>query len=774
MATATESHEAKGLLGDCTLVLDCFDGKSEETTATGTELLAQLPETPKSCPDADFPRRLWFRALNGDALYAQLKTLLQRPEELTAEAVRQSIETIDASVSWEAGSLVIETPNYFTFCRDSVGRCGLLLGRQDNGTVHFSSLPPLLDSTTPGSARNELSPQEVDPLRDGTTVWEEVECDGVYQIRKGVDLTSTLTQSSWSSKWYDFSARPHAASTLLSTACASTDQDQDCGVEEGVGCGRLEGFESALQAATDRQLRTWRSSDGCVGVLFSGGIDSTLVASYLATSSLLHHGGDQQVSSRKPSIELYTVLFNGVDSPDYVTALLSYVSLCRTHPNVQFVLLLNEVAEPARLEALPKVKHAVAPQATLMDVTIGSALYFAVKAEGRVVDTMQVALQLLDMDREASEPSELLSNGPPSKETLLPTETLQTQLLQKFGVIDNLIERTGDRLGDERRVQGGPSETTPEAREAQKCSICSRYQMKPLCSNQACAFCCKRLAKASLVKACIAGEGHEGKEDSAAPRPAAPRPAAPRLECSVHKLRKSDEEKPSTRSPIETGLRQRLRFRWETLRESLPLRRETPEISSRFLFCGNGADELFGGYSRYRTKERGLDMTRPATEKSETSETSVSETPETPVAPNLQRWQDEMRIDLSRLWKRNLGRDDRACLMANVNARILHPFLCAAQDPKCSIVGLVNSAPLSFLRHGLPQAPQQFLGEAAAVFAHRLPDSKVVLRHIALNRGLLLPAFFRKRAIQFGSASAKATEDKSVPRRGIKGTQIFA
>jgi asparagine synthetase B (glutamine-hydrolysing) len=67
---------------------------------------------------------------------------------------------------------------------------------------------------------------------------------------------------------------------------------------------------------------------------------------------------------------------------------------------------------------------------------------------------------------------------------------------------------------------------------------------------------------------------------------------------------------------------------------------------SKVVFSGLGADEVFGGYARYKTAfERG----------------------------GIKELELEMTLDLDRLWHRNMGRDDRAISDNGKEARF--PYL---------------------------------------------------------------------------------------------------
>jgi len=127
---------------------------------------------------------------------------------------------------------------------------------------------------------------------------------------------------------------------------------------------------------------------------------------------------------------------------------------------------------------------------------------------------------------------------------------------------------------------------------------------------------------------------------------------------------------------------------------------------ARVVLMGHGADELFGGYGRHRTKFR---------------------------TAGWQGLSDELALDVRRLWIRNLGRDDR--LIADRGREARHPFLDE---------GVILEA----LKHPLH-----------ALVDLRLPlgvGDKLVLRECLRRLGLPEAAAREKRAIQFGTRLAKA------------------
>ena len=144
---------------------------------------------------------------------------------------------------------------------------------------------------------------------------------------------------------------------------------------------------------------------------------------------------------------------------------------------------------------------------------------------------------------------------------------------------------------------------------------------------------------------------------------------------------------------------------------------------TRVLLSGLGADELCGGYARYRTAHR-----RGGEEAARAS----------------------MKADMDRIWLRNLGRDDR----------------CAPLQGTCSVSSLIRAFRIisdngremrtPYLDHSfialLQLLPTSMLINAAAPSG---VGDKVILRQAAARIGLISASERPKRAIQFGSRIAK-------------------
>nr|XP_043624661.1 asparagine synthetase domain-containing protein 1 isoform X2 [Erigeron canadensis] len=132
---------------------------------------------------------------------------------------------------------------------------------------------------------------------------------------------------------------------------------------------------------------------------------------------------------------------------------------------------------------------------------------------------------------------------------------------------------------------------------------------------------------------------------------------------------------------------------------------------SRILLVGSGADEQCAGYGRHRTKFR------------QSSWVGLNE---------------EMKLDMQRIWKRNLGRDDR----------------CIADNGKEARFPFLDEDVISLLLH-IP------LWEIADLRQPSGVGDKKILREVARMLQLHEAAVLPKRAIQFGSRIARESNRKN-------------
>ncbi|KAM2764894.1 hypothetical protein COP1_021023 [Malus domestica] len=132
---------------------------------------------------------------------------------------------------------------------------------------------------------------------------------------------------------------------------------------------------------------------------------------------------------------------------------------------------------------------------------------------------------------------------------------------------------------------------------------------------------------------------------------------------------------------------------------------------ARILLVGSGADEQCAGYGRHRTKYR---------------------------SGGWRALNDEMKLDMQRIWKRNLGRDDRCIADNGKEARF--PFL--DED----VIRILLGFPLWEVAN---------LDQPSGI------GDKKILRGVAELLGLYEAASLPKRAIQFGSRIARESNRKN-------------
>ena len=121
-------------------------------------------------------------------------------------------------------------------------------------------------------------------------------------------------------------------------------------------------------------------SNAAVGILFSGGLDCCVLACLAASLT----------PSEKP-LHLYNVAFQqsngGFDVPDRITGLQAFSEIKQLYPDKEISLILvNVTLEELQHERTRYVKDLLHPLETVLDDSIGCAIWFA--ARGRGVDSV--------------------------------------------------------------------------------------------------------------------------------------------------------------------------------------------------------------------------------------------------------------------------------------------------------------------------------------------------------------------------------------------------
>ncbi|CAG9313789.1 unnamed protein product [Blepharisma stoltei] len=132
-----------------------------------------------------------------------------------------------------------------------------------------------------------------------------------------------------------------------------------------------ETFESILSKSVQKRVIGY----GDIGILFSGGIDSTIIAA-LANRFLPENS----------PIYLLNVAFTS-EAPDRETALQSYHELQSACPSRNFLLICINASQSDIDAARDHIIQLLATNDTRMDFSIGTALYFASKGEGILEST---------------------------------------------------------------------------------------------------------------------------------------------------------------------------------------------------------------------------------------------------------------------------------------------------------------------------------------------------------------------------------------------------
>ncbi|GIX65976.1 asparagine synthase, putative [Babesia caballi] len=395
--------------------------------------------------------------------------------------------------------------------------------------------------------------------------------------------------------------------------------------------------DSITRAVTELcESRTLRDR---VTVLFSGGLDSALLAAMVAE----HVKGIE-------FIELINVAFKPEVAPDRITAMCTYEDLVRVYPGVQFRLVLVDVDTEEYVKAEPHLYSRILPNNTHMDLNIAAALHYAVALRGQVLSPKVI---------DTNEWKQIKGNTSLMKGVTLRV-TISKSPVTRETEQEHHVDRETNTEGWRRVVN--ESKDSVEALDGKG----------PLVSGES--------DGAEVLWERLSGVMSENIADNSGP------------EYVSH---------------------------------------------SREVLIGSGADELFGGYGRHAVAHNADQVSFPP----------------------------EANKDIRRLWKRNLGRDDRVVNAQGLTALypFLHPHVTQAlTELKINAATVVNAldCPEWFKALGVHRSLQyerlrncEFLGHRNRGVAVHV--NKWILREIALRMGLSHCVHFKKRAIQFGTRSAK-------------------
>ncbi|RMX64310.1 hypothetical protein DD238_007296 [Peronospora effusa] len=430
-----------------------------------------------------------------------------------------------------------------------------------------------------------------------------------------------------------------------------------------------------------------------VAVFFSGGLDSVVIA------ALAHF----HAPATEP-VDLLTVCFDEVAnfaSPDRRAAELAHAELCTLFPERQWNLIKVNVSLVELVKQQRKVQALMAPCDTHMDFNIGTAFWFLSRGRGVLTKSTEAA-EIATLDE--------------LNAFLKPHQADLPGLEKKVAALT---------LFDDKSVNGS----------ALLCPVvrCSRKR-KHGCVLRVCKSCCVKIQRAvsKLVplesqhvdqrelQSCRAKLFYMGVSEAkldlllglAKTRDEASKKLLEQqfVSCFVHRSKQT--ELPTLSNPTSASTRTSCSF--STLSHY--------QTNAQVVLVGIGADEQLAGYGRHRT---------------------------TLINGGEQALRAELNMDLSRIWKRNLGRDDRCIAAHGREARF--PYLDE------TVVSTIATFPISSLCDAdLPRG----VGD------------KRVLRLVAATLGLSNCAGLPKRAIQFGSRIAKVSNTGS--NRQTQGENKFS
>ncbi|KAL9188936.1 hypothetical protein ACHAXT_011426 [Thalassiosira profunda] len=248
---------------------------------------------------------------------------------------------------------------YVYYGRDRLGRRSLLADRSSGGVV-LSSVAVECDGSD-GADWEEIPPGIVYRLDLGTG--EDVSLPIPRIVNEGVQGMMPISTEQTAA----IDGRPTRA------------------IRDDAARGLLSLLDRAVQRRVQHAPppKSGSANDASVAVLFSGGIDSVVLAA-------LSH---RHIPPARP-VDLVNVSFytdadfdSGAapNSPDRLAAILSYREMLSAFPEREWRFVAVDVPYREALEHEERVRGLIAPLDSTMDFNIGTAFYFAGRGRGRVL-----------------------------------------------------------------------------------------------------------------------------------------------------------------------------------------------------------------------------------------------------------------------------------------------------------------------------------------------------------------------------------------------------
>ncbi|KAF4042852.1 Asparagine synthase [Phytophthora infestans] len=648
-------------------------------------------------------------------LSEKLQMAGEKLSKITMEAADPVVDVLRSIQGPFAVTWLHETAKRVYFAHDRFGRRSLLYRIWGPGDGDMIASLAGTDMTSIEFATNELarfvlSNVAIEENEGGLDKYQELPASGIYVLDLQARQSKVTGNRSFRMEFHPYSPLvPTQAEVKLKTSDNVVDRFNirlPCPtmaletITDQETLLTLEASARALMVALSnavgvrvRSIPSRSSMDAAspparVAVLLSGGLDSVV----LAALSHFH-------APKNEPVDLLTVCFDENSrfaSPDRRAAELAHAELCGLFPERQWNFVKINVTRAELSSVQQEVLTLMAPCDTHMDFNIGAAFWFLSRGRGELENCTQ------NSDKATLEELNAFLNPQRADLRELATEVAALALFDQ--IVDDILCPV-HKCGRKRKngcVLGVCK------------SCCFKIQrvvgrLTPRATNEYVGEREAQGCRAKLVSMGFQSDAHidlllmllkskrEGEQEPRA------------LCCRVHRI-KQDPVPPSSQSAPTASVKDKS----TSVNEY--------QTDARVVLVGIGADEQLAGYGRHRT---------------------------TLINGGEAALRTELEMDLGRIWKRNLGRDDRCIAAHGREARF--PYL--DED----VVSTIATFPVSSLCDAeLPRG----VGDKRA------------LRMVAKSLGLRSCAGLAKRAIQFGSRIAKVSNNGS--NRQTQGMNKFS